>query len=108
GGEEVVPEVHRFIHAKAQLPKWHDDALVRRGQKLFEQWAPEIGLGLFVASLPAGYAGARGAAVLTSTGQLTRSPKRRVFETAQFLVHLMEQDSLEPSGKAYVGARRIR
>lgn len=108
GDEDVVPEVRAFLDAKVGLPAWHDDALVRRGQQLFEQWAPEIGLGLFVASLPAGYAGARGAKVLASTGELTHDPKRRIFETAQFLVHLMEEGSLEPGGKAYESARRVR
>lgn len=107
-GEEVVSEVRAFLESRAELPEWHDDELVRRGQLLFERWAPEIGLGLFVASLPAGYAAARGAAVLVGTGRLTNDPKRRIFETAQFLVHLMEEGSLEPEGKAYVGARRIR
>ena len=36
-------EVKAFLETSDQLPEWHDDALVRRGQLLFEQWAPEIG-----------------------------------------------------------------
>lgn len=106
--EDVVPDVRVFLAARPALPAWHDPALLGRGQAQFRQWAPEIGLGLFVASLPAGYAAPRGAAVLAGTGRLVDDVRRRVFETAQFLVHLMEAGSIEPGGSAYRDARRIR
>ena len=97
-----------FLDATPPLPEWHDDTLIHHGQDVFRQWAPEVGLALFVASLPAGYAGHRGASVLAATGRLVSDPRRRIFETAQFLVHLMDAGSLEPGGTAYRDARRVR
>jgi hypothetical protein len=56
-------------------------------------------------SLPAGYAGARGAQVLTHTARLVSDAKRRFLETGQFIIDVMTPGGLEPGA---TGARDIR
>ncbi len=109
----VVPadqaaSVQAFLDRPDALPSWYDPAVVARGQAVFAAFAPQIGMGLFCASLPAGYAAAVGAEVLAGTGELVGHTKERIFETAQMVSQVMDPGGFEPGGSAYVTIRRIR
>ncbi len=106
--DEMLPGISEFVAAVEPWPDWADRDLVRRGQQVFCNWGPQLGLGLWMASLPADYACARGAEPLVRTARLTRSPKRRYIETGQMIIDAMTPDALAPGANGYVSVRRVR
>jgi hypothetical protein len=96
------------------LPDWVDRARVQAGQEFFCEWALPICTALFCASLPTSYAAANGVQVLALTSDLaTGDMRRRIAETAQMLIDVMDlgthsPDALEPSGQGHVTARGVR
>ena len=96
------------------LPDWVDRARVQAGQEFFCEWALPICTSLFCASLPTGYAAANGVQVLALTSDLaTGDMRRRIAETAQMLIDVMDLGThspaaLEPGGQGHVTARGVR
>ena len=92
---------------------------------LFVSYGSEIGATLLLASLPNAYAAEAGAAVLTTTTELRTNTRRRIGETAQFVVEVLFPDStpiytakgveagvtnqaLPPGSRGYVRVRTTR
>jgi hypothetical protein len=75
---------------------------------VFALYGLQIGSALFCASLPEGYAAPAIARTLWATARLTDEPRRRVAETAQFLVDTMEHGGLERGRPGYEAVRRVR
>jgi hypothetical protein len=103
--DEASPTLRQFTDARPPSPSWVDPDMVSRGQELFADFVPQLGLGLWMGSLPAGYAGAHGAQVLTHTARLVSDPKRRFLETGQYIIDVMTPGGLEPDA---TGSRDIR
>lgn len=78
------------------------------GQSVFAEHGPEIILILGCYSLPAAYAAANGVKVLRQTDYLTRQPDRRLIETAQIIVDVMQPGGLEPGGIGQRSAEKTR
>jgi ER-bound oxygenase mpaB/B'/Rubber oxygenase, catalytic domain len=106
--EEQSPEVAAYLADRPSLPEWSDKKLLSAGEDFFASWGPEIGISLFAASLPAGYASAHGARVLGRTARLVGDAKRRVIETAQLLVYLLDRGGIDPGSPGYLAIRRVR
>ncbi|MEY2402758.1 MAG: hypothetical protein QOD38_309 [Acidimicrobiaceae bacterium] len=103
--DETAFTLRDFATARPPLPPWTELEMVERGQQLFAEFVPQLGLGMWMASIPAGYAGAHGAEVLTHTARLLSDPKRRFIETGQFIIDVMTPGGLEPQA---TGSRDIR
>lgn len=103
--DESSLSLRSFVSERPPLPLWTDHTMLERGQELFAEFIPQLGLGLWMASIPAGYAGAHGAQVLTHTARLVSDPKRRFIETGQFIIDVMTPGGLEPGA---TGSRDIR
>ncbi|MDX1576996.1 MAG: oxygenase MpaB family protein [Gemmatimonadota bacterium] len=105
-------ELRRFVEGIG-LPEWADPTLIARSEAVFREHGPRYLLLLYFKSLPTLYACAKGATVLTSTGRLAhdgadmRIFARRIAETGQFLVHVMEPGGLE-RGAGRATALKIR
>lgn len=84
------------------------DRLVEAGQDVFAEHGPEIILILGCYSLPAAYAAFKGAKVLLQTGFLTKQPNRRLIETAQIIVDVMQSGGLHPGGIGRRSAEKTR
>lgn len=84
--EDQVPEVAAFLDAEAALPGWADSERMSRGQDFFSAWVLHQFTALYLASLPNAYAAAKGSHVIWLTGRLRDDPRRRLNETAQFLM----------------------
>ena len=82
--------------------------LVQEGQKFFRQWGPQLGMALWMASLPADYACAKGAEPLVRTARLTGKPKRRYVETGQMIINAMTPGALETGALGYETIRHVR
>lgn len=106
--EESAP-LRAFVQERPVWPSWADADLVARGQEVFAANIPQLGLGLWMASIPAGYAGAHGAEVLVQTGRLAGSDaKRRFLETGQFIIDVMTPGGLDPGGPGASDIRHVR
>lgn len=106
--DEDLPGVRDFVEAVEPWPSWADPELVREGQAVFGEFGPQIGMGLFMASLPSDYGFARGAQALARTARLTQSPKRRYVETGQMIIDAMTPGALDPGRRGYRTVRHVR
>jgi len=105
---DLPPEVGEYLDRTDDLPPWYDEATVDRAQAFFADHGPDLALALICASLPSSYAAAKGVQVLVRTGQLGSYTGRRVLETAQFLMDIMEPGSFKPRGRAIHTIQRVR
>ena len=106
--DEASAPLRDFVRERPEWPSWADRPTVNRGQDLFAEYVAQLGLGLWMASIPAGYAGADGAHVLTQTTRLVSDAKRRFLETGQFIIDVMTPGGLEPDGAGLRDIRHVR
>jgi hypothetical protein len=102
------PALDRFLAKTYELPEWADPELIRRGQERFKDWGPQIILSLFCASLPSAYAARRGVQVLALTARLDTDTKRRIMETGQFLVDVLQPGGLDDGQVGRRSIQRVR
>ncbi len=105
---DMPPEVNAYLEETAVLPDWADMDLIEQGQDFFSLHWPNIVTLLFCASLPSAYAAWRGAQVLLLTTRLTERMHRRIFETAQFVLNVMEPGAFTASGKGIRSVQKVR
>lgn len=112
GSEDHDPPLVEFVGRPTRLPEWADVAKMRIGQELFWTYAPQFGLGLWMASIPSGYAGARDAIVLGESVNCVSHAKSRFLETGQFVLDVMNEHGLvsqaDPTMAGGIGLRDIR
>ncbi|SPM38984.1 hypothetical protein MNAB215_1165 [Mycobacterium numidiamassiliense] len=102
-------EIKKYLDATPTvLPGWADGDKIKRGQDLFARYGVQISVCLFCASLPTAYAAAKGVKVLTRTAQLETNTRRRVMETGQFLMNVLDADSFERHGKGFRTIQHVR
>src|SRR5579862_6613347 len=100
--------IRDYLRQTEILPDWADMKKIRQGSDLFAQYGPEIVMTLFAASLPVLYAVKRGAPVLTLTGRMETNLHRRVVETAQFIIDIMEPNGFLPDGHGLRSMQKVR
>jgi hypothetical protein len=102
------PALEAFLAETFELPDWADPELIDRGQQRFKDWGPQIILSLFCASLPSAYAAKKGVQVLAQTARLDTDTKRRIMETGQFLVDVLQPGGLDRDGAGRRSIQRVR
>ena len=108
---DVIPsDDPRFQALLAGLPDSPPEPppLVQRGQQLFQLFGPEILLILGAYALPAAYAASDGVQVIHRARRLNDDPKRRLCETAQMVINVMQPGSLGPAGIGVRSAIKVR
>jgi ER-bound oxygenase mpaB/B'/Rubber oxygenase, catalytic domain len=109
GGTSLVDgHVADWIDDRPELPDWADARRLKRGSEFFADFAVELGVGLFLSSLPLAYASHDGVQVLALTSRLETDTKRRVLESAQFVLDVVDEHGLEPGEQGYESARSVR
>jgi hypothetical protein len=108
GTDMVDPHIAAWIEDRPELPAWADTARMARGAAFFAEWGIELGLGLFLSSLPLAYAAHDGVQVLALTSRLETDTKRRVLESAQFVLDVTTPGALAPGEPAYDTVRFVR
>jgi hypothetical protein len=101
-------EVRDYLDRTIELPPWADARQIDHAQEYFARWGVHISVCLFCASLPSSYAAAKGVKVLHLTARLDTDTKRRVMETGQFLMDVMEPGGLGPDGRGLRTIQRVR
>jgi hypothetical protein len=106
--DTLPPAIRRYLVATAKLPPWADPAQIAAGQELFCRLGPQIVLALHCAALPNCYAGAKGANALYLTHGMTEFVHRRIIETAQFVIDVMEPGGLGEGGRGVRTTQKVR
>ena len=81
---------------------------VKSGENVFWRYGPQIIVNLFCHSLPYCYAARKGVQVLALTSRLYTNPTRRVIETAQMIVDVMQPGGLLENGSGVRSAQKVR
>ena len=83
---------------RACFPHGADPARIAAGEDLFWRFGPQVVLTLVCYSLPFCYLGRNGVPVLALTNRLSSNPTRRIVETAQMVVDVMQKGGLTTDG----------
>lgn len=107
-GREAMP--HELVEAlmQADPPPPIDQATLRRAQRLFQDYGPEILTMLGYLSLPTAYCLSNAIHPLAMTGYLERRPMRRVIETSQLVIDVLKRDGLTPDGDGVISTYEVR
>ncbi len=107
---ESLPAIVRDYLAQTDvLPEWADPQLIQAGEQLFWRYGTKLILVLYCYSLPFCYLGRNGVQVLALTNRLGSNPTRRIIETAQLLVDVMQAGGLTtPQGRGRRTIQKVR
>ncbi|MDC1068120.1 oxygenase MpaB family protein [Candidatus Kapabacteria bacterium] len=106
---DKMPEaIKEYFTQNEKLPDFANIGLINKAQSAFAKFGPSIILAYFHKSLPECYACGMGAEVLGMTGRLTNHTRRRVAQTAQFVMDVMTPGGLNKNGKGISSALKVR
>lgn len=106
--EEMPAPARAFFEETCALPAWADHRLIDRSAALFGRHAGRAMLILGHYALPACYAARKGVQVLHMTARLSKNPRPRLLETAQFIFDVMAPGGLRPGGAGVRSAQKVR
>lgn len=104
---EADPLVRSYLTALPQTDLGDRDAIAK-GLDLFELFGPEVLLTLGSYSLPLAYAAGHGVQVVYRSRRLKDDPIRRLCDTAQMVVNVMQPRGLEEGGIGWLATRKVR
>ncbi|XVQ86610.1 oxygenase MpaB family protein [Microbispora siamensis] len=105
---EGLPNVARdYLRATAMPPDWVDWAVMEQARQFFADNDVHISTALSFAAMPACYVVPHVARLLSATHSLAY-PSRRMAETGQFTVYLMQPDAFEAGGRFLPAAQKVR
>ena len=106
--EQTDPKLAEYLARRDEPPEWAKPEGVAKGQECFARWGAHVFTALYAAALPSAYACWRGVHVLGLTARLETDAKRRLNETAQFHLDVMEPRGLEYGARGYIDVRHVR
>lgn len=92
--EDLPPVVRDYLAKTDALPNWARPDLIKAGEQVFWRFGPQLIVILNTYALPFCYVGKNGVQVLALTTRLLTNPTRRILETAQLLVDVMQPGGL--------------
>ncbi|WP_086822521.1 oxygenase MpaB family protein [Streptomyces sp. NRRL B-24572] len=103
-----LPDVAReYLHATSAPPAWVDWAEMEKARLFFIDNNVHISTALSFASMPACYLVPHVAKLLSATHGL-KYPSKRMAETGQFTVYLMQPDAFEAGSRFIPAAQKVR
>lgn len=106
--DDLPADLKRWLEEEGTLPTWADRQRLDRAAQFFVTHGPVICLILGTASLVELYACVRGVKVLAFTGRLWRNPYRRIGQTVQFLIDVMDPKGLGADGRGIRSIQKVR
>ncbi|MET9508543.1 oxygenase MpaB family protein [Streptomyces flavidovirens] len=105
---EGLPDVAReYLHATSAPPAWIDWVEMEKARLFFVDNNVHISTALSFASMPACYVVPHVAKLLSATHGL-KYPSKRMAETGQFTVYLMQPDAFEAGSRFIPAAQKVR
>lgn len=111
---ELPADLKAFISEASDFPAWADPVRLRRAEQVFLDHGPLFLLLLYYRSLPTLYVCRNGVQVLHLTGRLAPARdnhlrfRRRIAETAQVLLDVMDEGGLRAFGPGLQSLLRVR
>ncbi|MFD3546681.1 oxygenase MpaB family protein [Streptomyces sp. NPDC058655] len=103
-----LPDVAReYLHATGAPPSWVDWGEMEKARLFFLDNNVHISTALSFASMPACYVIPHVAGLLSATHAL-KYPSKRMAETGQFTVYLMQPDAFEAGSRFIPAAQKVR
>ncbi|MFB7450010.1 oxygenase MpaB family protein [Streptomyces sp. NPDC056194] len=103
-----LPDVAReYLHATSAPPSWVDWGEMEKARLFFIDNNVHISTALSFAAMPACYLVPHVAKLLSATHGL-KYPSKRMAETGQFTVHLMQPDAFEAGSRFIPAAQKVR
>ncbi|MGW7018719.1 oxygenase MpaB family protein [Streptomyces decoyicus] len=103
-----LPEVAReYLHTTSAPPDWVDWSEMEKARLFFIDNNVHISTALSFASMPACYVIPHIAKLLSATHSL-KYPSKRMAETGQFTVYLMQPDAFEAGSRFIPAAQKVR
>jgi hypothetical protein len=110
--EQTDPKLLEYLAAPDDPPEWAteegEQERIAAGQECFAEWGSHVLTALYAAALPSAYACWRGVQVLGLTARLETDAKRRLNETAQFHLDVMDRGGLEYGARGHSDVRHVR
>jgi hypothetical protein len=111
GGQQLpegLPEVAlEYLHATSSPPHWVDWGEMEKARLFFIDNNVHISTALSFASMPACYLVPHIAKLLSATHSL-KYPSKRMAETGQFTVHLMQPNAFEAGSRFLPAVQKVR
>lgn len=107
GLPEDHPLVRSYFATVGEL-ELGDPEIVARGQRLFALFGPEIFLVLGSCSLPLAFACGHGVQVIYRARRLKDDPVRRLYDTAQMVINVMQVGELARGRVGWRTAHKVR
>ena len=106
--DQLPKSIQDYLKDTTALPDWADPTRIAIAESFFGRCGPSICVSLMCASLPSAYAAAKGVQVLQLTARLKTDPTRRIGETAQMIIDVLEPGGLGPNGFGIRAAQKVR
>jgi hypothetical protein len=106
-GMPAHPLVESYMAALPEVAL-DDPDRIKLGQSLFDLFGPEVLLILGSCALPLAYAAGNGVQVVARARRLKEDPIRRLCDTAQMVINVMQPDELTHGGIGWVSIRKTR
>ena len=108
--EQVMPslQLKQFMFSKREQPSWYDPELIKTGQQFFKKYATEIMMLLGALSLPYCYAASPGNKAIFLTEKMRKKPGKRLLETADYVIRLMDGKAFSEHGHGWLLINRTR
>lgn len=105
---ECPAVLRNYFEETAVLPSFANPDALRAAQDVFARYGLPMTLSLFCLVLPEGYAAPRPALALSFTRTMYDHTRRRIAETAQFLLDIVSPDAFGPEGRAIRSIQKVR
>ena len=102
------PLVDAYLKRLAEEDASVDTRASSEDQEIFDLYGPEVLLVLGSCSLPLAYAAGNGVQVVARARRLKDDPIRRLCDTAQMVINVMQPGALAPGAIGWSSARKVR
>ncbi len=106
--EGLPAKLRNYLEVSTQKPAFADMVQFEHGNDLLGRYAPQLVMGLLCHSLPCCYVCADGAKVLMLSQRFQDYGRRRIMETTQFLLDVLDEGGLDPGGYGLRSIQKIR
>jgi len=101
------PLIAAYLEALPEI-ELQDPERIKLGQGLFDLFGPEVLLILGSCALPLAYAAGNGVQVVYRARKLKEDPIKRLCDTAQMVINVMQPGELQQGGIGWYSARKTR
>ncbi|HYF69695.1 MAG TPA: oxygenase MpaB family protein [Ohtaekwangia sp.] len=100
--------VREFLLQPMRKPDWFDTNKLLRGQRFFKKYALDIMTLLGAKSLPYCYAAFPGNKAIFLTEKMRKTPGKRLFDTAHFIIGVLTEGSFDDAGTGMIQINKTR